>query len=209
MLTKKFFLLSFLSFFYSVLMAESSLDKEQFLNTQKIVKNVCMACHGMDGNSLNGKIAPKIAAQNANYLTIQLRKFKEGVRKNALMQGIASNLSYEEMNNLGIYFSEQKLKLSAAKTNGVGSLGEKIFRAGIKNSGVPACASCHGPAGHGVPNLYPRLNGQHSEYTFSQLNVYRLSEDKPSASYAPMRAISIKLTEEEMKAVADYIQGLQ
>ncbi len=91
-----------------------------------------MACHGIDGNSLNGKIAPKIAAQNSNYLTIQLRKFKEGVRKNALMQGIASNLSTEEMNNLGIYFSEQKLKLSAAKTNGVGSLGEKIFRAGLK-----------------------------------------------------------------------------
>ena len=163
----------------------------------------------MDGNSLNGKIAPKIAAQNARYLTIQLNKFKDGVRKNVLMQGIASSLSAEDMNNLGIYFSEQKLQLSAATSNGVGSMGEKIFRAGIKDSGVPACASCHGPAGHGVPNLYPRLNAQHSDYILSQLNHFRVLEDKPGTVYAPMRAISVKLTEQEMKAVADYIQGLQ
>ena len=207
--TKNFFFTLFLMLFCSTLFAESSLVKQQFLNTQKIVKNVCMACHGMDGNSLNGKIAPKIAAQNAKYLAIQLKKFKDGVRKNAVMQGIAGSLSSEDMDNLGLYFSEQKLQLSAAKTNGVGSLGEKIFRAGIESSGVPACASCHGPGGHGVPDLYPRLNAQHSEYIYSQLNVFRLMEDQPSASYASMRAISVKLTDEEMKAVADYIQGLQ
>ena len=195
--------------FNSTSFAESSLDNQKFLKTQKIVKNVCMACHGMDGNSLNGKIAPKIAAQNARYLTIQLNKFKDGVRKNALMQGIAASLSAEDMDNLGIYFSEQKLQLSAATSNGVGSMGEKIFRAGIKDSGVPACASCHGPAGHGVPNLYPRLNAQHSDYILSQLNHFRVLEDKPGTVYAPMRAISVKLTEQEMKAVADYIQGLQ
>jgi cytochrome c553 len=158
---------------------------------------------------LNGKIAPKIAAQNAKYLAIQLKKFKEGIRKNTIMQGIVANLSIKDMDNLGIYFSEQKLKLSAAKSNGVGSLGEKIFRAGIKDSQVPACASCHGPSGHGIPDLYPRLNAQHSDYVVNQLNVFRKLDEQPSASYAPMRAISIKLTEGEMKAVADYIQGLQ
>ena len=209
MLLNKYISLLLLVLFNAASFAESSLDSQKFSKTQKIVKNVCMACHGMDGNSLNGKIAPKIAAQNARYLTIQLNKFKDGVRKNALMQGIAASLSAEDMDNLGIYFSEQKLQLSAAISNGVGSMGEKIFRAGIKDSGVPACASCHGPAGHGVPNLYPRLNAQHSDYILSQLNHFRVLEDKPGAVYAPMRAISVKLTEQEMKAVADYIQGLQ
>ena len=209
MLLYKYIFLLLLVLFNAASFAESSLDNQKFLKTQKIVKNVCMACHGIDGNSLNGKIAPKIAAQNARYLTIQLNKFKDGVRKNALMQGIAANLSSEDMDNLGIYFSEQKLQLSAAISNGVGSMGEKIFRAGIKDSGVPACASCHGPAGHGVPNLYPRLNAQHSDYILSQLNHFRVLEDKPGTVYAPMRAISVKLTEKEMKAVADYIQGLQ
>ena len=209
MFLNKYIFLLLLVLFNSTSFAESRLDNQKFTKTQKIVKNVCMACHGMDGNSLNGKIAPKIAAQNARYLTIQLNKFKDGVRKNTLMQGIAAGLSAEDMDNLGIYFSEQKLQLSAATSNGVGSMGEKIFRAGIKDSGVPACASCHGPAGHGVPNLYPRLNAQHSDYILSQLNHFRVLEDKPGTVYAPMRAISVKLTEQEMKAVADYIQGLQ
>lgn len=209
MFSDKYIFLVLLVLFNSTSFAESRLDNQKFTKTQKIVKNVCMACHGMDGNSLNGKIAPKIAAQNARYLTIQLNKFKDGVRKNTLMQGIAASLSAEDMDNLGIYFSEQKLQLSAATSNGVGSMGEKIFRAGIKDSGVPACASCHGPAGHGVPNLYPRLNAQHSDYILSQLNHFRVLEDKPGTVYAPMRAISVKLTEQEMKAVADYIQGLQ
>ena len=209
MFSDKYIFLLLLVLFNAASFAESSLDSQKFSKTQKIVKNVCMACHGMDGNSLNGKIAPKIAAQNARYLTIQLNKFKDGVRKNTLMQGIAAGLSAEDMDNLGIYFSEQKLQLSAATSNGVGSMGEKIFRAGIKDSGVPACASCHGPAGHGVPNLYPRLNAQHSDYILSQLNHFRVLEDKPGTVYAPMRAISVKLTEQEMKAVADYIQGLQ
>ena len=209
MFSDKYIFLLLLVLFNSTSFAESRLDNQKFTKTQKIVKNVCMACHGMDGNSLNGKIAPKIAAQNARYLTIQLNKFKDGVRKNSLMQGIAAGLSAEDMDNLGIYFSEQKLQLSAATSNGVGSMGEKIFRAGIKDSGVPACASCHGPAGHGVPNLYPRLNAQHSDYILSQLNHFRVLEDKPGTVYAPMRAISVKLTEQEMKAVADYIQGLQ
>ena len=209
MFLNKYIFLLFFIFFNSVSFAESALDNQQLSKTKELVKNVCMSCHGMDGNSLNGKIAPKIAAQNAQYLTTQLNKFKDGIRKNALMQGIAASLYAEDMNNLGIYFSEQKLQLSAASSNGVGSKGEKIFRAGIKDSGVPACASCHGPAGHGVPNLYPRLNAQHSDYILSQLNRFRVLEDQPGTASAPMRAISVRLTEEEMKAVADYIQGLQ
>ena len=124
------------------------------------------------------------------------------------MAGMVANLTEQEMINLGFYFSEQDILLSKAKDNGVGSIGEKIFRAGIKNKGVAACASCHGPSGHGIPDKYPRLNAQYSEYTLAQLKAFRLELRKNDPS-AVMRTIAQKLTEQEMKAVADYIQGLR
>ena len=98
--------------------------------------------------------------------------------------------------------------MSSAPKNGVGSLGENIFRAGIKSKGVAACAGCHGPSGHGIPDKYPRLNAQHSEYTLAQLNAFRLGLRK-NDSEAVMRTIAQKLTEQEMQSVADYIQGLR
>ena len=112
------------------------------------------------------------------------------------------------MTNLGIYFSKKNLTLATANANGPGSSGEKIFRAGIAKKGVPACASCHGPAGHGIPDVYPRLNAQHSEYTVSQLNLFRIDK-RANDSSKSMRTIAKKLTEKEMQDVADYIQGLR
>ncbi len=184
--------------------AENSLNEFDLAAMKKIVNGLCIACHAVDGNS-QLSINPKIASQHSAYLTKQLMNFKSGLRNNAVMAGMVSNLSDKDMENLGIYFSEQKLKLSKAKSNGKGSEGEKIFRAGIKEKGVPACASCHGPSGHGIPDLYPRLNAQHSEYTLSQLNSFRL-EGRPSEI---MQKISQKLTEKEMESVSDYIQGLR
>jgi cytochrome c553 len=184
--------------------AENSLNEFDLAAMKKIVNGLCIACHAVDGNS-QLSINPKIASQHSAYLTKQLMNFKSGLRNNAVMAGMVSNLSDKDMENLGIYFSEQKLKLSKAKSNGKGSEGEKIFRAGIKEKGVPACASCHGPSGHGIPDLYPRLNAQHSEYTLSQLNSFRL-EGRPSEI---MQKISQKLTEKEMQSVSDYIQGLR
>ena len=104
--------------------------------------------------------------------------------------------------------TNQKINLSTAKENGKDSLGEKIFRSGISKKGNPACASCHGPAGHGIPDTYPRLNAQHSEYTVSQLNLCRVGK-RANDTAKVMRTIAQKLTEEEMQAVADYIQGLR
>jgi cytochrome c553 len=124
------------------------------------------------------------------------------------MAGMVANLTEKDMINLGRYFSEQVILLSSAQKNGVGSLGEDIFRAGIKNKGVAACASCHGPSGHGIPDKYPRLNAQHSQYTLSQLNSFRL-ELRKNDPESVMRTIAQKLTEQEMQAVADYIQGLR
>ena len=187
--------------------AESKLSSQELIATKKIINNLCIACHGIDGNSLISA-NPKLGGQHAAYILKQLENFKSGLRENAVMAGMVVNLTEQEMINLALYFSEQNILLSKARNNGVGSLGEKIFRAGIKNKGVAACASCHGPSGHGIPDKYPRLNAQHSQYTLAQLNAFRL-ELRKNDSDEVMRTIAQKLTEQEMQAVADYIQGLR
>ena len=194
-----FILLGAMSISFS-LFAEPQKESNQYLSAKKIVNNLCIACHAIDGNS-SISMNPKLAGQHSAYITKQLMNFKNGSRENAVMAGMVASLTEDDMKNLG-------LKLSSAKTNGKGSLGEKIYRGGLSDKGVPACASCHGPAGHGVPDVYPRLNGQHSEYSLSQLNLFRL-EKRSNDEGMMMRTIAQKLTEKEMQAVSDYIQGLQ
>ena len=176
-------------------------------SAKKIVNNLCIACHAIDGNS-SIPSNPKLAGQHADYLSRQLDYFKKGIRENAVMQGMVANLTTKDFDNLGHYFENQKLKLSAAKSNGKGSLGEKIFRAGIPDKKLPACASCHGPSGHGIPGQFPRLNAQHSDYTISQLNAYKNGLRKNEAAKM-MATIAQRLSDAEMQAVADYIEGLQ
>ena len=172
---------------------------------EQIVGTVCSACHGTDGNSVI-TANPKLAGQHPEYLAKQLTEFKSGKRANAVMSGMASALSDEDMKNLAAYFSNQKLKLSAAKTNGAGSLGEKIYRGGIAATGVPACAACHGATGSGLPKQFPRLGGQHTDYVLTQLRTFRTGE---RANAPMMMTIATKMTDAEMAAVADYIQGLR
>lgn len=193
--------------FSFVVSAESTLSSSELVGTKKIINNLCIACHAIDGNSVVS-VNPKLAGQHAAYISKQLNNFKSGLRENIVMAGMVANLTEEDMINLGNYFSEQDILLSSAQKNGVGSLGENIFRAGIKSKGVAACAGCHGPSGHGIPDKYPRLNAQHSEYTLAQLNAFRLGLRK-NDSEAVMRTIAQKLTEQEMQSVADYIQGLR
>ena len=194
-------------FFTFTAIAETKLSSSELVSAKKIINNLCIACHAIDGNSVV-TVNPKLAGQHAAYITKQLNNFKSGLRENVVMAGMVANLTEEDMINLGHYFSEQNILLSSAIENGVGSLGENIFRAGIKNKGVAACASCHGPSGHGIPDKYPRLNAQHSEYTLTQLNAFRLELRKNDPAEV-MRTIAQKLTEQEMQAVADYIQGLR
>ena len=198
------FIVVFLSFAVS---SESILSSSELASTNRTINNLCIACHAIDGNSAISA-NPKLAGQHAAYITKQLNNFKSGLRENVVMAGMVANLTEKDMINLGRYFSEQVILLSSAQKNGVGSLGEDIFRAGIKNKGVAACASCHGPSGHGIPDKYPRLNAQHSQYTLSQLNSFRL-ELRKNDPESVMRTIAQKLTEQEMQAVADYIQGLR
>ena len=172
---------------------------------EKIVNTVCAACHAPDGNSVI-TLNPKLAGQHPEYLEKQLTEFKSGKRANAVMSGMASMLSDDDMKNLAAYSASQKLTLGAAKTNGAGSLGEKIYRGGIAATNVPACAACHGATGAGLPKQFPRMGGQHADYTQAQLRTFRTGE---RANAPMMMAIATKMTDAEMAAVADYIQGLR
>ena len=172
-----------------------------------IATTVCVACHGADGNSVI-TMNPKLAAQHPEYITKQLKNFKSGERKNAVMSGMVANLTDEDMANLGAYFGSQKANGGAAKSNGPGSLGEKIYRGGLPGIGLPACASCHGPTGSGIPVHFPRLAGQHAEYTVNQLKIFR-SGERANDSAQMMRMIAAKLSDNEIAAVSDYIQGLK
>jgi cytochrome c553 len=172
---------------------------------EKIVNTVCAACHAPDGNSVI-TLNPKLAGQHAEYLEKQLTEFKSGKRANAVMSGMASMLSDDDMKNLAAYFSSQKLAPGTAKTNGAGSLGEKIYRGGIAATNVPACAACHGATGAGLPKQFPRMGGQHADYVQAQLRTFRTGE---RANAPMMMAIATKMTDAEMAAVADYIQGLR
>ncbi|MDX1915536.1 MAG: c-type cytochrome [Methylophilus sp.] len=182
--------------------SEQPADKR---TASQIVQTVCAACHAADGNSVI-TLNPKLAGQHPEYLLKQLTNFKDGSRANAVMTGMASGLSAEEMQGLAQYFSQQNIKLGKTKANGHGSLGEKIYRGGIAATQVPACASCHGANGAGLPKQFPRLAAQHADYTYQQLKTFRTGE---RANAPMMTAIAVKLTDAEMQAVADYIQGLR
>jgi cytochrome c553 len=173
--------------------------------TENTVQTVCAACHGADGNSTI-TTNPKLAGQHPAYLVKQLTNFKEKTRANAVMGPMAASLSEDQMKDLAQYFSKQNINLGKAKSNGPGSLGEKIYRGGIASTQVPACAACHGANGAGIPNQFPHVAGQHADYLVQQLRTFRTGE----RGNAPMMtAIAVKMTDAEMLAVADYMQGLR
>lgn len=166
----------------------------------------CTSCHGDAGNSPTAA-NPKLAGQHASYTAKQLIDFKKRTeRDQAVMSLYAQALSDEDIRNISAYLAKQTLKLGTAKHKETIALGQKIYRAGIADRHVPACASCHGPTGAGIPIQYPRINGQWADYTEAQLLAFRSGARKNSA---PMSAIAIKLTDAEIKAVADYIAGLR
>jgi cytochrome c553 len=174
---------------------------------ESIVTKVCVACHAADGNSPTAA-NPKIAGLNAEYINKQLNNFKSGERKNPVMAGIVKDLSTQDMLNLAAYFSAQQPKPGTSKDMELAQLGQKIYQGGVQGAGVPACASCHGPQGQGIPVQFPRLAGQHSAYIYTQLNNFRLGT-RANDGAKMMRTIAVKMTDGDMKAVAAYIQGLR
>jgi cytochrome c553 len=165
---------------------------------------VCSACHAADG-SRGSPAQPILQGQHPEYLVKQLTQFKSGVRKNAIMSGIAMTLSEDDMRNVAAYYSGKKAKDGFAKSPELAALGEKIWRGGITDRNVPACAACHGPNGGGIPSQYPRMSGQHAEYTESQLISFRGGVRVNSAQ---MTGVAAKMNDKEIKAVSDYIAGL-
>jgi cytochrome c553 len=168
----------------------------------------CSACHGMDGNSLNPEW-PSLAGQHENYIVKSLQSFKSGARQNVLMSSMALPLTDEDMLDLAAFFSAQKPAGGVADPALV-SAGERLYRGGNKETGVPACLACHGPTGQGNPAAgWPAIAGQHATYSAAQLTAYRAKQRATDGDTQMMRNVAAMLTDDEIKAVASYIQGLR
>jgi cytochrome c553 len=172
---------------------------------QAISAQVCAACHTADG-SRGAPVNPIIAGQHPEYLVKQLTEFKSGKRENPIMKGMASPLSEDDIINVAAFYASKQAKPGFAKNKDTIRLGEKIYRGGILERNVPACSGCHSPTGVGIPAQFPRLSGQHSDYTEAQLIAFRSGARVNSAQ---MMAIAAKMSDREIKAVADYIAGLR
>lgn len=180
--------------------AKPDLAKGQALATQ-----VCAACHTADG-SRGSPANPILAGQHPEYLVKQLQEFKSGKRNNAIMKGFATALSDDDMRNIAYWLTSKPAKAGFAKDKDLVAMGERIYRGGIADRQIAACAGCHSPNGAGIPAQYPRLSGQHADYTVSQLNMFR---DGSRANSIQMTQVAAKLNDKEIKAVADYIAGLR
>lgn len=167
----------------------------------------CAACHGMDGNSVNPQW-PSLAGQNANYLVNTLQAFKDGTRSDMLMSAQAAALSEQDMADLAAHFEAQVPTRRTANPD-LARLGEKVYRGGNKETSVSACIACHGPTGQGNgPAAYPAISGQHAAYTAKQLNDYKSGARTSDGDARIMRNITERLSEDEIKAVSAYMQGL-
>ncbi len=179
--------------------------KPDLVKGEASYSTVCVACHAADGNSAI-PINPKLSQQHPEYLVKQLQEFKSGKRANAIMQGFASMLSDEDMKNISWWLASKPATEGFAKDKDLVALGERIYRGGIAERNIASCASCHSPNGAGIPSQYPRLSGQHADYTASQLEQFRGGVRLNSAQ---MTGVAAKLNDREIKAVSDYIAGLR
>jgi cytochrome c553 len=167
----------------------------------------CSACHGMDGNSVNPEW-PSLAGQHPSYIVKQLQDFKAGTRQNPLMSPMAMILSDEDMADLAAYFASQTMR-GGETDPGKLKLGQRVYRSGNVNGQVMACAACHGPSGRGnAPAAFPSVQGQHATYIAAQLRAYKAGTRNTDPNQM-MRDIAAQLSEEEIDAVASYMQGLR
>ena len=170
---------------------------------RKIIGGSCFLCHGAEGESAS-EVFPRLAGQNAEYIAKQLENFKSGKRKSTAMAPMVENLAPEDMGALGRFFASRPAHSEAAKDTPLAAVGQYIYRQGNKWSGVPACASCHGPDGAGS-NALPRLAGQHAAYLDNQLKQFNKRER--NNDNAVMHIVVEKMTALEMAAVSEYLSG--
>lgn len=169
----------------------------------------CTACHGSGGNSVN-PLWPNHAGQGAPYLVAQLEAFKSGQRKDPLMSPQAMLLTDEDMRDLAVYFESLPAAVQAVEDPSTVNRGEALYRGGVADKGVPACLACHGPTGRGNPAArYPSLQGQHAAYTAKQLRDYSSGARESADATQIMRDIASRLSNNEIQAVASYVQGLR
>lgn len=178
---------------------------------KEVASTVCAACHGVDGNSMI-PVNPSLAGQSYDYLLKQMTNFKAAdgkpaMRVNPVMSGMIAPYGIDQMRDLAAYFAAQTPKPGAAKNEATIKLGQALYRRGDETKGLPACASCHGPAGAGIPAQYPRVSGQHADYAEAQLKAFR-DGTRANDPARIMRTIALKMTDAEIKAVADYMAGL-
>ena len=205
------FLLPLVSSLISVMLMLSNAFATDVKKGAALAQGLCAACHASDGNSVI-PANPILAGQHYTYLKNQLNYFqvKEGEdkakRENAVMLGIASGLSSDDIDNLAAYYSQQKIKPSYASNLELAKVGEVVYKAGDDSRGIPSCSSCHGPRGLGVLGQFPRISGQHATYTASTLQSYK---NGSRANNKQMMAISSRLTEAQINALAEYLAGLE
>lgn len=192
--------------------AKAAAPKADTAKGQAIVTQVCAACHGADGNSVM-PANPKLAGQFPEYLQKQLNNFKPAAGKPAerpspAMAGFAAPLSSDDIRNVSAFLAGQKPGTGAAKSKDTLAMGQKLWRGGNLSKGIAACASCHGATGAGMPAQFPRLAGQHADYTEGQLKAFRAGERNNDPG-GMMHSIANKMTDAEIRAVADYVAGLR
>ncbi len=166
----------------------------------------CAGCHGLDGNGGADPTWPKLAAQVPEYLFEQLRLFKSGTRKNPIMSGMVAPLSEQDMRDLAAYYATLPPKPGAATNKELALVGQRIYRGGIVQTSVPACMSCHGPSGHGIPPRFPRVSSQSAAYAEKQLLGYKAGWRKDNGDI--MTRIAGRMTDAQIKAVSEYLAGL-
>lgn len=207
-MNRLFFFILALSFFSAPSLAAPPVTGDA-KKGEAIAAQICFACHGADGNGLTppNPDYPKLAGKQAEYLLKQLKDFKAGKRKNDIMSGIVAALSPEDMSNLALYFSGRKNQSIPASAPELLEFGKKVYSDGNPDLGVPACAGCHQPDGSGT-STYPHLAGQYSSYVYQQLKRFA-SGERDNDRGLVMQSLSMRMTEQEMKAVSEYITSLK
>jgi cytochrome c553 len=193
--------------------ASAQADKNPDFAKGQALAGVCAGCHGVDGVSPI-PTQPNLAGMSWQYIAKQLKHFKTGQRDNAIMKGFSATLSDADMKALGVYFASMKGRPIGTKDEKLAKTAERLYRAGDATRSIPACAGCHSPTGAGIPALYPRIGGQHAEYTVAQLTAFRTgargmaTKEDSNPTGKMMMVIAGKLSEAEIKALAEYTSGL-
>jgi cytochrome c553 len=204
--------LAALGLLWAAQVAAQGAAKPDVAKGEQVAKQVCAACHAADGNSAIAA-NPKLAGQIPEYLHKQLANFKaQGAKKaerdNAVMAGMVATLSDSDMRNVAAYYASRKLRPAAASSKELAAQGQKLWRGGNAATGVPACSGCHGPDGAGIPSQFPRLSGQFAEYVEGQLKLFRAA-GRANDPNGMMRGVAARMSDQEIKAVAEYAAGLR